>query len=208
MEFAKTGIAIAIAALAALIAYATRPSQNDFTSLPESKVINTVLFKGFDDPVKAASLEIVKPDATTGGVERFKLVRDTGTRNAGPFLPMRIIRPMPKNEIRDVSVMFVDLTILGVAAKVPERHPHFGVAEPTDAEGSSEGVGTLVRIEGDDGEELVSLIIGKKDRDDETQRFVRIPGQDWVYVVRIDPHTVDDRLRVLDRERPVAGQCV
>ena len=51
---------------------------------------------------------------------------------------------------------------------------------------SQEGVGLLVSVKSAKGQDLAKLIIGKRVKGNLEQRFVRIPGMDSVYVVKIE----------------------
>src|SRR5207248_6233535 len=76
--------------------------------------------------------------------------------------------------------------IIGVAAKDNNEHELYGVNDPDKAEVGTKGVGTLVAMQDDKGNDLLRMIVGKEVAGAINQRFVRKPSQDQVYVTSID----------------------
>lgn len=182
-EKRKTLIALAIALGATVIAASTRPKQGMFQADAYTALVGEDLVD-FDDPSKAASLEIVRVDSDTGDLQQFKVARNV---EGSWSLPSHANYPADAEaQVRDVSTLFIDKTILGVAASTADQHATFGVREPNADNVGEDGVGILVRMEDRSGEELLSLIVGKPDKKDPSQRFVRKVGQDYVLVAKID----------------------
>ena len=75
-EGIKTLVFFGIAAVVALVAWATRPTPTK-VKLPE--MVGKDLFESFDDPTEAASLEIVRYDEELGEVHKFKVARNSQT---------------------------------------------------------------------------------------------------------------------------------
>lgn len=185
-EGVKTLAYLGVALVIGLTAYFTRPTDVEFRTADDiQKLRGTPLFPDFKDPTEASGLEIVKAEESLGQVERFEVARDA----KGMWtIPSHSGYPADaENQMRDVSVLFIDLPIIDVVSMASEDHSLFGVVEPTaDSAETAEGVGTLVRITDNKNQKLVDLIIGKPVKDAEGQRFVRKPGQDVVYVAAVD----------------------
>jgi len=148
------------------------------------------LFPEFDDPLKAKSLEIVRYDAALGTLNDFKVAETDGNWRVVSYSNYPADA---STSIRDAAMALIDLEVIDVATDLPGEHELFGVIAPNKEKlkGGEEGVGLSVKVEGEGGKDLVNLIVGKEvaDKDGHTfenQRFVRKPGQDRVFVVRLD----------------------
>jgi len=186
-ENIKTLIYVACACLVVVIAYASRPKEESRAD-KYSAVLKEPLFKSFTDPDKASRLKIVKVDADTGEPQPFEVARDKKLANRWT-IPSHNGYPADAEErVRDASTMFIDLKPIAIFTEFAEDHAQCGVLEPKEESSSdTKDVGTLVNIQNREGQELASLIIGKKVKGSETQSFVRIPGKDTVYVAELDP---------------------
>jgi hypothetical protein len=182
---AKT-IAFVVAALVvAGAAYIVQPRQQVTDPVD---LVDEVLFADFDDPNRAASLEIVRYDEALGEIHTFEVAKDTAT---GVWsIPSHDNYPADAEEqMRDAALSLVGLRVLGIASQDAADHELLGVREPNreSTRLGDRGVGTLVSFQDSGGDKLAELVIGKAVRAAEGQRFVRRPGQDIVYVVKIDP---------------------
>ncbi|MBM3998233.1 MAG: DUF4340 domain-containing protein [Planctomycetes bacterium] len=186
-EGIKTVIYSAVAVVVACVAFLTRPAGVEFTEETIERQVDKPLFPDFLDPKAAARLEIVQVKSDVGSVSKFEVARDKTTDLW--TIPSHSGYPADaENQMRDVSLMFVDLRIRGIASTVADDHQMYGVVEPVEgSSGAAEGVGMLVKVENRDGESLANLIVGKSVKASTEERFVRKPGQDVVYVVAIDP---------------------
>ena len=99
-------------------------------------------------------------------------------------------------QMAEAATSLMDRKILGVVSNNAGEHEQYGVIDPLGAklERGPEGR----RHAGDDvgrGEckPVVDLIVGKAVRDAEKQRYVRLAGQDVVYVIEIDPSKLSTR---------------
>jgi hypothetical protein len=184
-EGIKTLIYAGVAVVVSLAAFVSRPKVDEFEV---QEIVGQVLFEKFDDPAKAASMEIVQYDEELGTIQTFKVARDKGS--GAWTIPSHGGYPADaEDRMRDASLLLIDLQVLGVASEEAGDHNMFGVVEPDKdkLKVGDEGVGLLVSFEDRKDQDLASLIIGKKVKGEENQRFVRIPGQDIVYAVQIDP---------------------
>ncbi|TVS14277.1 MAG: DUF4340 domain-containing protein [Planctomycetaceae bacterium] len=192
-EGVKTLIYVGVALLVAIMAFVSRPRQIE-VALDEK--IGNPLFENFEDASQAASMEFVRYDSEMGELRNFRVARD---RQSGAWtIPSNAGYPADAEQrMRDAALMLVDLRVLGIASQLPGDHAYFGVLEP-DRERlrlGDDGVGQLLTFEDPKGQTLAGVIIGKTVRGDEEQRYVRIRGQDVVYVVRIDPSQLSTRFQ-------------
>ncbi len=181
----KTLVYVGLAAFIGLVAYVTKPQP---AGLKPSDTVGKPLFEGFTDPLKAATLEIVSFDAASG--KQPELFRVTQNKDKTWSIPSHGDYPADaENQLRDAATALVGLTPLGIASEVGEDHAQFGVLAPDKdkTKPGEQGVGQLVKLQDESGKPLAQLIIGKVVKKAEDQRFVRIPSQDIVYVVKIDP---------------------
>ncbi len=192
-EGVKTLIYVGAALVVGLMAFVSRPRPIE-VALDE--MIGSPLFANFEDPSQAASMEFVRYDSEMGELRNFRVARD---RQSGAWtIPSHAGYPADAEQrMRDAALMLVDLRVLGIASQVPGDHALLGVLEP-DRERlrlGDDGVGQLLTFEDAKGERLAGVIVGRTVRGDEEQRFVRVPGQDVVYVVRIDPGQLSTRFQ-------------
>ncbi len=192
-EGIKTLIYAGVAAVVTILAIFSRPPVERFNVREQ---VEKLLFEKFDDPAKAGSMEIVKYDETLGTLEEFRVARDK-TTGAWTLPKYQGYPADAESRVRDAALLLVDLPILGIASEVSGDHRMFGVVQP-DKEKlkvGDEGVGLLVRFEDTKGQDLASLIIGKKVSGAEGHRFVRKVGQDVVYEVKIDPDQLSTKFK-------------
>jgi len=193
-EGIKTVVYVGVALLVALVAFLSRPRIDEFkVGEQEGKI----LFEKFDDPAKADRMEIVRYDETVGALDEFRVARD---KASGAWtLPSHGGYPADaETRVRDAALLLVDLQILGIASEVSGDHRLFGVIEPDKdkLKVGDEGVGLLVRFDDAKGQSLASLIISnKRVKGADEQRFVRVPGQDVVYTVKIDPDKLSTKFQ-------------
>lgn len=191
-EGTKTGIfwATAVAMLAVAIVV-TWPATND--NDPKS-LIGNPLFPGFTDPLTASSLRIVTFNDDQGEIRRFEVAKDEST---GVWsLPSRNNYPADAAEqMQKAANALVGLKVLDIQTENAEDHSQLGVIEPKpdSLEIGDAGVGRLVSVRGDKNQSLASVIIGNPVADSPSKRYVRIPGQDPVYVVNLEDTVFSSR---------------
>jgi hypothetical protein len=183
----KTLIYIGAAVVLGLLAFFARPRPE---ALDVESQTGKLLFEDFQDPTKVQSLEIVRFDEDLGEIHTFEVTKNKKT---GLWtIPSHSDYPADaEDRVRDAATFFVGLKILDNATDEDEgatNHKYYGVVEPDKdtLKLGDEGVGLLVNFENDKGDDY-ALVVGEKVKGSEDLRFVRKPGQDIVYVAKIDP---------------------
>ncbi|WP_182868677.1 DUF4340 domain-containing protein [Rhodopirellula sp. JC639] len=187
-ETQKTGIFWGVAAVVALIAaIVSWPSSNNDDGGNIGSVVGTPLFTEFKDPLTAASLKIVTFNEGQGELKNFEVRKDA---ESGLWtIPSKGGYPADAIEqMRDAANALVGLDVLDVPTDNPEDHAGMGVVEPKleDLDPGDEGVGRLVTFKDSSQKVIASLIVGNEVKGQEGQVYVRKPGQDPVYVVKLD----------------------
>lgn len=184
-ETIRTIIYVSAGALAALAAFATRPAVRTGTGPGvERDIVGKPLFEKYSDPLKARSLEITKYDETAAKKKSFEIK----SRAGGDWvIPSHGNYPADAVEqFKSASEALAGLTVLGVASERATDHELYGVVDPDKVSVGSTGVGTLVTLADDKGNDLVSLIVGKEVAGASNQHFVRKPNEEIVTVTTID----------------------
>ncbi|MDX1929668.1 MAG: DUF4340 domain-containing protein [Pirellulaceae bacterium] len=194
-EGRTTAIFAGVAAVTLALAFWSMPEAINSTSDEAKKMQNMVLFDKFDEPSKAASLQIVKYNESLGQLDPFEISKDKG----GMWkIPSHDDYPADAAEqVRDAATPLIGLKSLDVVTIKPDEHAMYGVLNPDDKNlkvGES-GVGMLVRVKDSSDKIIADLIIGKEDKGRENQRFVRKPSEDAVYIAELSvaPFTTEFR---------------
>jgi hypothetical protein len=181
----KTVVFVTAAVAATMVAVITYPRQEAFRA-PD--LVGEPLFAEFTDPAAASELKIVRFTEGVAKWEEFAVSRD---RETGLWvIPSSGNYPADaEQQMRRAATELVDLRVIDIASESTAEHSMFGVIEPDRqvVQDSQEGVGLLVSIRDERGRDLARLIIGKPVRGQPDQHFVRVPGQNAVFVARIDP---------------------
>jgi len=184
-ESAKTMLFVALGAIAVAAAYLIdRPTQ----AVNVSSLVNTMLNSNFevDTPKR---LQIVKFDRPTAETKQFEVASVDGVWR----IPSKQDYPADATQqMAAAANALIDRKVLRVAAETAQDHEALGVVDPQSAklDSNSEGVGTRVIMSDADDKTLVDMIIGKKVKDAEGQRYVRNTNQDVVYIVELDPESL------------------
>ncbi|MFN5770917.1 MAG: DUF4340 domain-containing protein [Pirellulaceae bacterium] len=192
-ETTKTAIFAGVAAVLGLGAWLTAPRTADSGRSPTEGIVGKDLFDKYD-PLAASTLKIVKVNEELGKVSDFEVTRD---RESGVWtIPSHFGYPADAAaQMSESANTFINLKVLQVVSERRDEHALFGVVEPDleKLQAGDQGVGLLVRLQDEKGDNLVNLLIGKPVKDKPGQRFVRIPGQDPIYAVEIntDPLSTD-----------------
>jgi hypothetical protein len=176
-------ITFTIAAIASIsLAYFSAPSARD--SSEQSNKMGQALFESFD-PRSATGIEIVEVDEEdiesksieVAQTEQGWLIKRPGKAD----YPANA-----DNQVKNVSSILFDLTIIDQAAEGSGEHAKFGVLDPTKANPSDSGIGKSISLKNDSGANLAQLIIGNEVEGLSNTRFVRKPEEDAVYRVELE----------------------
>lgn len=186
-ENTKTLSFLAAAAAVLLIAWAARPTppQTD----PNSEV-GKFIAPDFQDPLAAASMEIIDYDEETATAKHFKVAQVDGVWS----LPSHYNYPADgEKQLANAAASLIDLEILLAIPVRPADRELYGVVDPTEASPGAVGVGKRVTLADKSNKKLLELIIGKEVKGQQGLRYVRVPGRDVVYHVRINPNKLTTR---------------
>ncbi|MGL6194291.1 MAG: DUF4340 domain-containing protein [Thermoguttaceae bacterium] len=198
-ESNKTLIFVAIAVVLCAAAYFLQPAPiND----SPDQIVGKDLFEKFTDPLEIKTLEIQKINPKNGELDKFKVAELNGRW----VIPSHDNYPSDaQNQMEQVANSLIGLQVLSVVAENAEKGVNasgtgtkteslnsvfstFGVVDPTASDAtSSSGVGVKISCWGENDKELASLIIGKEVETNPELRYVRIPEQPHIYVVKISP---------------------
>lgn len=159
---------------------------------PKEK-IGQKLFPAFDDPEKMRRVEFVAVDPESGETKTLTLVRD----GADWRLPEKTNFPAENAErLAKVVAPLTQLAVLDVAEasetgddpkKIERWREECGVLDPETAADREPPTAALsVKIDGENGERFVDLIVGNRAPESSATRdvrYVRVPGDDGVYIV-------------------------
>lgn len=163
-----------------------RMAEPDFEATGPQAMVGKVLFPNFDRALDATELEIIQFDPETATIIPFRVAQIEGSW----CIPSHDNYPADaEDHLAAAATSVIGLKVLDVAADSPSRSDasQFGVVEPNpdQLEIGATGVGKRVIMRDSNGDTLLDLIIGKKVPDSEDLRYVRITGQDPVYVVKL-----------------------
>ena len=186
-ESVRTLTFLGAAALVSLVAWVSRPA------VQAPAVSGGQIVKAFDVG-DASSLLIERYDADEGKLVSFQVAKEGGRW----IIPSHDGYPADAEaQLQKVAGLFTGLKAVGSPASVnPQQHGLYGLREPAkDTSGDGKEFGRVVSITDAQGEKLVNLVVGKPAQatsgsDSEKGasgplRFVRVVGQDAVYVAEI-----------------------
>ena len=184
-EGKKTGIFWGVAGVVALIAIiASWKSEAPEDGPGDGIGADLFIWK---DPLLASSMKIVTFDEDQGTLANFEVAKD---KESGAWtIPSRKGYPADAvDQMKAAANSLIGLKALDNPTSNAEDHSKMGVLEPRQdkLEIGDEGVGRMVTIKDGDQKELASIIIGNPVKDQPGQIYVRIPGQDPVYTVKLD----------------------
>ena len=181
----KSAVFIGVAAAAALIAVAMRPSM---PTTSEKDMRGKLLTPEFD-PTTAASLDILEFDDSTSTLRQFQVAEAADKKGKAVWsIPSHENYPADaKEQLAGAATALLGLKVLDLAGDTPGDHEMYGVLDPgaKDLRVGAVGVGTRVTMKDKAGKTLLSLIIGKPVKDKPDLRYVRLPDQDAVYEVAV-----------------------
>ncbi len=182
-ETKKTFAFVAVAAVVVLVAWWTRYTPPVSTT---GDMRGKPLFPSFTDALAARSLEIFEYDPVSVKIKNFKVAQISNRW----CIPSHENYPADaKDHLAQAATSLIGLTVLDVASESPtqEEVALYGVVEPDEKiiKSSSRGIGKRVIFRDQDDKVLADIIIGNKVPDKEELRYVRIKGQDPIYVVKL-----------------------
>lgn len=182
--------AVAALAIAAVAAWPRRVSE------PQASLVGQPLFEEFTDPLSAASLEIITFNEEEGRPAKFEV----GKQGDSELWTIKSHGGYPADaldQMRDAATALVGLKILDVQTRNAEDHDDLGVVEPNleKLRSGDVGIGRLVTFRDASNNRLASIVVGDTVKDDPEKRYVRIPGQDPVYVVKLDESHLTSNFR-------------
>ena len=194
-EMTKTSIFIGIAVVLLLFAWLVQQREH---GIGTEDIIGTQLLKDFKDPSQIKELQIVKYVPETGDLIEFRVAEVNGKW----CLPSHQNYPADAEEqMGRVASDFIDQQVLNVAygdsgsTDVREMHRTFGVLDPESKSlGVGDGVGVKVKFTGENRRILAALLIGKEvENTGGRQSYVRVPGQNAVYVMAINKNNLSTK---------------
>jgi hypothetical protein len=182
-ETKKTVVFVAVAAVIVLIAWWAHYTPPATTT---GDMRGKPLFPAFTDALAATSLEILEYDPNSVKIKNFKVAQVNNRWS----IPSHENYPADaKDHLAQAATSLIGLTVLDVASESPSQEEVilYGVVEPDQntIKSSTRGIGKRVIFRDADDKVLADLIIGNKVPEKEELRYVRIKGQDPIYVVKL-----------------------
>ena len=181
-ETNKTIIFCAVAAVVATLAIIMQPSalQPDFKNETGTK-----FFPDFDDPLRSTQLEILEYDETLGEVRTFRVAKADEIWS----IPSHENYPADaEKQLAEAAAAVIDLKKVGIANENTDQalKEEYGVVDPEDSSGSTEGIGKRIKMMDSGGDSLAELIVGNEVEGQNGLRYVRQPAQDFVFTAQVD----------------------
>ena len=172
---------IAVALLTILLAYQSIPEKFD----PNSKGsrMGQALFNTFDTR-QATGIEIVEIDEENLETKSIEVAQTS----EGWLIrrPQKADYPAnADNQVKDVSTILLDLTIIDTAGEGAGEHSKFGVLDPNSANPGDSGVGKSIALKNSSGSNLAQLIIGDEVEGISGARYVRKPSESTVFIAEV-----------------------
>lgn len=141
-------------------------------------------FPEFTDPNEATSLEVIDYDEDTGEALPFKVILKDGKWS----IPSHHDYPADgKDRLAKTAAGVIDIKKDDFRTDKVTDHAACGVIDPLDeTETSLEGRGKRVTLKAENGKILADFVIGNEIPDRTGFRFVRVPEQKRVYMVRMN----------------------
>ncbi|GAB6164678.1 hypothetical protein JCM19992_06780 [Thermostilla marina] len=149
---------------------------------------NKTLFPKFQRALDAAELEIIEFDPDTAAIIPFKVAQIDGKWS----IPSHENYPADaKDHLAAAATSLIGLKVLDVVTESAgqKKQAEFGVVEPNAEKLTvgATGVGKRVIMRDAQGNTLADLIIGNEVPGSDDQRYVRVTGEEPIYVVKLDP---------------------
>ncbi|MCA9262205.1 MAG: DUF4340 domain-containing protein [Planctomycetales bacterium] len=184
-EIAKTGTLVLVALATAGAAWFGRPQ---YTEVAPAELQGQALFADFTDPYAAKTMTVSEVSERGDAVSSFEVALQNGLW----VIPSHGDYPADAEEnLKKASTQLIGLEVVNAYEGDAQDFKLFGLNEPTDEnlanKEEDEQLGKQVTFKDEQGNELASLVIGKEVQDREGLRYVRVPGQNAIYLVKINP---------------------
>ena len=180
-EINKTLVFSGLAGAFVALAYFTSPQPSDVAT--KQSRMGQALFETFES-TEATGIEIVEIDEEeleAKSIEVVKTEKGWFIRRAGqPDYPANA-----ENQVKDVSTILFDLSILDTASEAAGEHKDFGVLDPSKAQPGDKGVGKMIALKNSSGSNLAQLIIGRPVEGLGNVHYVRKPSENNVYTAEL-----------------------
>ena len=180
-ETAKTA---AFAAVALVLTGMAMIATRDRTVRPETfNDVGQPFFPEFKDPLACTDLEVVDYDPSTATASRFQVK----FQNNKWVIPSHYNYPADaRDRLSKTAAALMDLTKDTIRSDSPDDQEKMGVIDPLDAKAPSlKGRGKRITLRDASEKVLADFIIGDKIKDHADQYYVRIPGKNRVYGVKL-----------------------
>ena len=143
------------------------------------------LFPNFTDPTLAKKIEILRWDEDSATPHSFSVQMANGRW----VIPSNENYPADAREhMAEAAVSVMDLESLSQVSNRPGDFQTYGVVapDPQTLKPGATGVGMQVTFKDGADKTLADIIVGKKDKDQQDLRFVRVAGRDQIYKVKLN----------------------
>jgi len=173
----QTILFVSVAALALLLAWATRPAPTRDAGFAD---VGEPLTPELTDPADVGAIEVIAYDEELARHLAFQIVFD----GARWVIPSAHDHPADAvDKIANAATAFIGLTREALVTDQRIDHAELGLLDPTDESANPEGRGVRVTIRARSGRTLTDLIVGDKVEKESgaNQRFVRQARADRAY---------------------------
>lgn len=163
------------------VAWFTSPSPPRFDEFSDQ---GEPFYPGFEDPLLAASLEVIDYDEASGTVRPFKVEVKDGRWS----IPSHNDYPADGEErLATTAAAVIDLTKDIVQSDRLQDHEALGVLDPLDDSSTTlKGIGQRVTLRDASSGVLADFIVGGPVEGKDGFRYMRLPGKKRVYAVKVD----------------------
>lgn len=140
-------------------------------------------FPEFSDPNTATTLEVIDFDDASGTARPFKVTFTDGRWT----IPSHHNYPADgKEHLAKTAAGVIDIKKDEFRTDNLSDHEACGVIDPLDETAGFKGRGQRITVKGENDKILADFIVGKPIEERTNFRYVRVPGQNRVYAVRMD----------------------
>jgi hypothetical protein len=187
-ETGKTLSAVAVALVLAAAAWITSAPSIRSSAVSDR---GQRFFGDFNDPNAATSLEVVEFDEHTSAARPFKVLNREGRWT----IPSHDDYPADgASRLASIAAAVIALKKDDIAGDNVSDHERCGVLDPVDeALPTPRGRGTRITVRGRNDRLLADVIVGQPLEGRPNFRYVRVPGQNRIYVAGTDGLNISTR---------------